>query len=139
MCHPDTGYTFPAEYGGKSPFDTPAAQRDSLRRILVNQVTVSSQYLGVGADFAPAQAGNRKGLPLLFEKIQVTLVGSQDKLNIWADGEHIVHVYPQTGEGLWTSQIADQRAAVRSMQITAPYLGELPAARQVPFIIIPPQ
>jgi hypothetical protein len=30
---------------------------------------VSSQYLGVGAGFAPAQAGNRKGLPLLFEKI----------------------------------------------------------------------
>jgi hypothetical protein len=30
---------------------------------------VSSQYLGVRAGLAPAQAGNRKGLPLLFEKI----------------------------------------------------------------------
>jgi para-aminobenzoate synthetase component 2 len=31
---------------------------------------VSSQYLGVEAGLAPAQAGNRKGLPLLFEKIR---------------------------------------------------------------------
>jgi len=30
---------------------------------------VSSQYLGVRAGLASAQAGNRKGLPLLFEKI----------------------------------------------------------------------
>jgi hypothetical protein len=32
--------------------------------------SVSSQYLGVRAGPAPAQAGNRKGLPLLFEKIR---------------------------------------------------------------------
>jgi hypothetical protein len=32
---------------------------------------VSSQYLGVRAGLAPAQAGNRKGLPLLFEKIHL--------------------------------------------------------------------
>jgi len=31
---------------------------------------VSSQYLGARAGLAPAQAGNRKGLPLLFEKIR---------------------------------------------------------------------
>ena len=31
---------------------------------------VSSQYLGVRAGLAPAQAGNRKGLPLLFEKMR---------------------------------------------------------------------
>jgi hypothetical protein len=31
---------------------------------------VSSQYLGVRAGLAPAQVGNRKGLPLLFEKIR---------------------------------------------------------------------
>jgi hypothetical protein len=30
---------------------------------------VSSQYLGVRAGLALAQVGNRKGLPLLFEKI----------------------------------------------------------------------
>jgi hypothetical protein len=34
-------------------------------------IDVSSQYLGVRAGLAPAQAGNRKGLPLLFEKIRI--------------------------------------------------------------------
>jgi hypothetical protein len=39
-------------------------------RVFCNEAKiVSSQYLGVGAGLAPAQAGNRKGLPLLFEKI----------------------------------------------------------------------
>jgi hypothetical protein len=38
----------------------------------LHQISVSSQYLGVRAGLAPAQAGNRKGLPLLFEKIQIS-------------------------------------------------------------------
>jgi hypothetical protein len=36
---------------------------------------VSSQYLGVRAGLAPAQAGNRKGLPLLFEKMLLSFYG----------------------------------------------------------------
>jgi len=37
------------------------------RQISLEILSVSSQYLGVRAGLAPAQAGNRKGLPLLFE------------------------------------------------------------------------
>jgi hypothetical protein len=36
---------------------------------LLHDPELSSQYLGVGAGLAPAKAGNRKGLPLRFEKI----------------------------------------------------------------------
>jgi hypothetical protein len=38
--------------------------------------SVSSQYLGVRAGLAPAQAGNRKGLPLPFEKIPYSLIAN---------------------------------------------------------------
>jgi hypothetical protein len=42
--------------------------------VFPRDANVSSQYLGVGAGLAPAQAGNRKGLPLLFEKIHANLL-----------------------------------------------------------------
>jgi hypothetical protein len=47
--------------------------------LLYSGLNVSSQYLGVGAGLAPAQAGNRKGLPLLFEKIRLNLYQERQK------------------------------------------------------------
>ncbi len=43
--------------------------RKLIRHLAIYPEIVSSQYLGVMAGLAPAQAGNRKGLPLHFEKI----------------------------------------------------------------------
>jgi uncharacterized protein (DUF433 family) len=64
---------------------------------------VSSQYLGVRAGLAPAQAGNRKGLPLPFEKIHgVARVGGtrvtlDTVIAAFSDGataEEIAQQYP---------------------------------------------
>jgi hypothetical protein len=44
----------------------------------LQRLSVSPQYLGVRAGLAPAQAGNRKGLPL-FEKIRLSALGCVDQ------------------------------------------------------------
>jgi hypothetical protein len=53
-----------------------------------NNVIVSSQYLGVRAGLAPAQAGNRKGLPLLFEKIHV-IGGKLSMVIFWRTAHYL--------------------------------------------------
>jgi hypothetical protein len=98
----------------------------------IGELIVSSQYLGVRAGLAPAQAGNRKGLPLLFEKIQLIdllpphlrpplSVIEQERVSDYA----VEARYPGDWEPITRTEAEDMVAIARRVcEVISPYLPD---------------